>query len=85
MNKCPGCENESLVENQNFCQVCGLKLSIGRDEAIISLKKLLQENPALYLSERQAINYAIKKLERTAQEVPVQDQLIIYVNLDEIS
>lgn len=74
MNKCPRGENENLVENQKFCQVCGLKLSIGRDEAIISLKKLLEENPALYIRERQAINYAIEKLERTTQEVPVQEQ-----------
>lgn len=63
MNICPRCKNEKLVENQNFCQVCGLKLSIGRDEAIISLKKLLKENPALYPKERQVINYAIKELE----------------------
>lgn len=63
MNICPRCKNENLTENQNFCQVCGLKLGIGRDEAIISLKKLLKENPALYPKERQAINYAIKELE----------------------
>lgn len=28
MNKCPRCENEKLVENQNFCQICGLDLRI---------------------------------------------------------
>ncbi|WP_305153922.1 zinc ribbon domain-containing protein [uncultured Clostridium sp.] len=43
MNKCPRCENEKLEEDQNFCQICGLKLKA--------------------------------ELKRTAQEVPVQEQL----------
>lgn len=63
MNKCPICQNENLVENQNFCQFCGLKLGMDKEKAITSLKKLLKEHPALYPEERQAINYAIKELE----------------------
>ena len=37
MNKCPRCENEKLVENQNFCQICGLKLEMTREQAIEQL------------------------------------------------
>lgn len=74
MNKCPRCKNEKLVENQNFCQVCGLNLDTSKKGAIVSLKKL-HDNPLLSISERQAIEYAITELERTAQEVPVQEQL----------
>ncbi|MGG7059875.1 zinc ribbon domain-containing protein [Clostridium tertium] len=74
MNKCPRCENEKLREDQNFCQICGIKLNMNKENAIISLKKLADENKLLYPHERQAIEYAIKELERTAQEVPVQEQ-----------
>lgn len=75
MNKCPRCENEKLVENQKFCQICGLKLDTSKEGAIASLKEL-HDNPLLRPSERQAIEYAIIELERTAQEVPVQEQSI---------
>lgn len=75
MNKCPRCESEKLVENQKFCPICGLKLDTSKEGAIASLKEL-HDNPLLRPRERQAIEYAITKLERTAQEVPVQEQLI---------
>ena len=74
MNKCPRCENEKLVENQKFCQICGLKLDTSKEGAIASLKEL-HDNPLLLPSERQTIEYAITELERTAHEVPVQEQL----------
>lgn len=74
MNKCPRCENEKLLENQNFCQICGLRLDMKREGVIVSLKRLLDDNPLIYPCERQAIEYAITELERTAQEVPVQEQ-----------
>ena len=77
MNKCPRCENEKLVENQKFCQICGLKLDTSKEGAIASLKEL-HDNPLLRPSERQAIEYAIIELERTAQEVPVQEQYVTF-------
>lgn len=76
MNKCPRCKNEKLVENQNFCQICGLRLDMKREGVIVSLKRLLDDNPLIYPCERQAIEYAITELERTAQEVTVQEQSI---------
>lgn len=75
MNKCPRCENEKLVENQKFCQICGLKLDTSKEGAIASLKEL-HDNPLVLPSERQALEYAIKELERTAQEVSVQEQFL---------
>lgn len=83
MNKCLRCNNEKLKEGQNFCQMCGLKLDMNKENAIASLKKLVDENKLLYPSERQAIEFAILELERTAQEVPVQEQSAININLDE--
>ena len=74
MNKCPRCKNEKLREGQKFCQMCGFNLNMNKENAITSLKKLVDENKLLYPSERQAIEYAILELERTAQEVPVQEQ-----------
>lgn len=76
MSKCPRCENEKLRDGQKFCQMCGLNLNMNKENAIISLKKLVDENKLLYPSERQAIEYAILELERTAQEVPIQEQSI---------
>lgn len=80
MNKCPRCENEKLVKNQKFCQICGLKLDTSKEGAIASLKEL-HDNPLLRPSERQAIEYAITELERTAQEVPVQEQLVSNIDI----
>lgn len=51
MNKCPRCENEKLVANQKFCQICGLKLDTSKEGAIASLKEL-HDNPLLLPSER---------------------------------
>lgn len=84
MNKCPRCENEKLVENQNFCQICGLKLEMTREQAIEQLKDLVKDRESFCLGDYdvvfeldiQALEYAIKELERTAQEVPVQEQYI---------
>ncbi len=63
MNICKICMNENLIENQPFCHICGEEQEIDRKQAIEVLKKLLEQNPALYKYERQAINYAIKELE----------------------
>ena len=79
MNKCPRCGSEKLVKNQNFCQICGLRLDMKREGVIVSLKRLLDDNPLIYPCERQAIEYAIRELERTAQEVPVQEQSIDWI------
>lgn len=45
---------------------------MNREEAISSLKHLLDTNKLLYKHERVALEYVIKEL--TAQEVPVQEQ-----------
>lgn len=84
MTKCPRCENEKLVENQKFCQICGLKLDTSKEGAIASLKEL-HDNPLLLPSERQTIEYAITELERIAQEAPVQEQYIKFDNLPTIN
>ena len=91
MNKCPRCENEELREGQNFCQICGLnlkELKMTRAEAIKHLEGLkcealeLSKDNEGWVSEIAAIEVGIeaikrlKELERTAQEVPVQEQLI---------
>lgn len=84
MNKCPRCENEKLVENQKFCQICGLKLDTSKEGVIASLKEL-HDNPLLLPSERQTIEYAIIELEKTAQEAAVQEQYIKFDNLPTIN
>lgn len=66
MNKCPRCENENLKE---------------REEAVKRLKDIVfgLEDHTEYeeiKKDVQALKYAIKELERTAQEVPVQEQLV---------
>jgi len=77
MNKCPKCNNEKLREGQNFCQVCGVKLNMSKEDAIVTLKRLVDIKGIILPNEKQALEYAIKELERTAQEVPVQEQCVI--------
>lgn len=71
MNKCPRCENENLKEDYKYCPVCGLDLSFDIIEGLKSI-----ENTCLGLTKsgRLALDLAIKDLERTAPEVPVQEQ-----------
>lgn len=63
MKICKSCKNENIIENQLFCHVCGEEQEINKEQVVEILKKLLEQNPALYRYERQAINYAIKELE----------------------
>lgn len=72
MNKCPRCENENLKEDYKYCPVCGLDLSFDIIEGLKSI-----ENTCLGLTKsgRLALDLAIKELERTAPEVPVQKQV----------
>ena len=79
MNKCPRCKNEKLREGQNFCQICGLSLKeISNEQVIECLKGLREQYQCIYgdefTFEISCLEYAIKELERTAQEVPVQEQ-----------
>lgn len=81
MNKCPRCNNEHLTENQNFCQICGLKLSMSNDEAISQLESLIadcKEFESVNPTEKdvQALELGIAALKETAQEVPVQEQFV---------
>ena len=54
-------------------------------ERAIELKKHSEEFESVTWmdSDTEFFEYVIKELERTAQEVPVQEQSTIYVNLDE--
>ena len=55
-------------------------------EQLESLKahcESMRESGEEWEKDVRALEYAIRELERTAQEVPVQEQSTIYVNLDE--
>ena len=61
---------------------------MNRDEALEiarELKECSEEYESITVLEHDTefFDYVIKELERTAQEVPVQEQSTIYVNLDE--
>ena len=83
MNKCPRCDNENLKEDYSYCPICGLKLEMTREQVIEQLKDLVKDRESfcvgdydvVFEQDIQALEYAIKELERTAQEVPVQEQL----------
>lgn len=80
MNKCPRCKNEKIREGQNFCQICGLRLEeLSKKQVIECLEKLKDQYECIYgdefTFEISCLEYAINELERTAQEVPVQEQL----------
>ncbi len=85
MNKCPRCENENLKEEYSYCPICGLVLeeaNLNRTRSIQLLREIKDsfENHKCTnsIQKDHAINYAkalgtaIRELERTAQEVPVQ-------------
>ena len=82
MNKCPRCDNENLKEDYSYCPICGLKLEMTREQVIEQLKDLVKDRESfcvgdydvVFEQDIQALEYAIKELERTAQEVPVQEQ-----------
>lgn len=81
MSKCPRCSNENLKENQNFCQICGLKLSMSNEEVIKHLEWFISDCKEFVCVEPtekdvQALEIALAVLKETARgEVPVQEQL----------
>ncbi len=88
MNKCPRCESE-MLKSWNHCPKCGLKLEMTREQAIEQLKDLVKDRESFCVGDYdvvfeldiQALEYAIKELERTAQEVPVQEQLVSNIDI----
>jgi hypothetical protein len=85
MNKCPRCKNEKTREDYNYCPICGVNLNEEMKKAGVDVLKFLMNS---YIekecndSEEEefkkiivgALEVAILELERTAQEVPVQEQ-----------
>ena len=88
MNKCPRCESE-ILKNWNHCQKCGLKLEMTREQVIDQLKDLVKDRESFCVGDYdvvfeldiQALEYAIKELERTAQEVPFQEQAMSNIGI----
>lgn len=85
MNKCPRCENENLKEDYNYCPVCGLLISQDHRKTVISNLRVIRDGfkeMECYDSETEetklvsicSLDVAIRELERTAPEVPVQEQ-----------
>ncbi|MFQ8922383.1 MAG: hypothetical protein ACLR60_10855 [Clostridium paraputrificum] len=94
MNKCPRCENENLKEEYNYCPVCGRVINQTAKEAAIEMLKTMRdfhiekechapEDEDIKLSCVGALELAIRELERTAPEVPVQEQLKAGISIDE--
>lgn len=55
---------------------------MNREEAIEQLKDMLRDyRVGGPLKDTQALEYAVNELERTAQEVPVQEQYVNFKNL----
>lgn len=88
MNKCPRCENENLKEEYNYCPVCGRVINQTAKEAAIEMLTTMRdfhieqecddsERENFKLSCVGALELAIRELERTAPEVPVQEQLTL--------
>jgi len=88
MNKCPRCENENLKEEYNYCPVCGRVINQTAKEAAIEILKTMRdfhieqecddsERENFKLSCVGALELAIRELEITAPEVPVQEQLTL--------
>lgn len=87
MNRCPKCENENLKEEYNYCPVCGLLISQDHRETVISNLRVIRDGfkeMECYDSEAEetklvsisSLDVAIRELERTAPEVPVQEQYV---------
>lgn len=85
MNKCPSCENENLKEEYKYCPICGAILEGEVKEKSAEILKAMvikyreyvcedAEEEAFIPSLIGALVVAINQLERTAQEVPVQEQ-----------
>lgn len=87
MNRCLKCENENLKEEYNYCPVCGRVINQTAKEAAIEMLKTMRdfhidqecddsERENFKLSCVVALELAIRELERTAPEVPVQEQYV---------
>ena len=87
MNKCPSCENENLKEEYKYCPICGAILEGEVKEKSAEILKAMvikyreyvcedAEEEAFIPSVIGALVVAINQLERTAQEVPVQEQFL---------
>ena len=88
MDKCPRCENEKLKEEYKYCPICGAILEYEVVEVSVEILKAMlikykayrcedAEEETLIPSVIGALVVAINALERAAQEVPVQEQLIL--------
>ena len=94
MNKCPRCKNEKTREDYDYCPICGVNLNEEMKKAGVDVLKFLMNS---YIekecndSEEEefkklivgALEVAILELERTAQEVPVQEQSVITIDMNE--
>ena len=87
MNKCPRCENENLKEDYNYCPICGAIVELDMAKEATKILNTLIDDYKTYECEDGeeekyralvvgALSIAINQLERTAQEVPVQEQSI---------
>lgn len=87
MNKCPRCENENLKEDYNYCPICGAIVELDMAKEATKILNTLIDDYKTYECEDAgeekyralvvgALSIAINQLERTAQEVPVQEQSI---------
>lgn len=88
IKKCPRCSNENLKEDYKYCSICGLRLeeraSMNNKQAVEQLKDLKKDRESfitkdadeIYKKDIEALDIAIKALEGTAQEVPVQEQWV---------
>lgn len=85
MDKCPRCENENLKEEYSYCPICGALIDREMAEAAVEILKGMMalykdkecedaEEESYKLLVVGALGTAIRELERTAQEVPVQEQ-----------
>ena len=91
MNKCPRCENENLKEDYNYCPICGsfVDLDMAKEAAKI-LNTIIDEYKTYECEDTEEEKYralvvgalaiGINELERTAQEVPVQEQSLNFTN-----
>lgn len=59
---------------------------MNKEQALLILKDMLGDyKDNNFMKDRQALEYAIKELERTAPEVPVQEQYVININSSSVS
>ncbi|MEG2342471.1 MAG: hypothetical protein RSB95_05090 [Bacilli bacterium] len=86
LKQCPRCKNERLEGTENYCPICGLNLKSGMTnvDVISQIEDLIDEAEAhikddpfdseVFRSDKEALETVKAAYERTAQEVPVQEQ-----------